>query len=47
MGRRARFEVLGLGNPVIEPDDNSAEFQNAVALEGGPEHEARRPYYDL
>jgi hypothetical protein len=31
---RARFDVLGLSDPVISPDDNEAEFKNRVCLKG-------------
>jgi len=31
---RSRFDVLGIDGPIIEPDDNEAEFCSRVALAG-------------
>ena len=38
---RLRFEVLGLGEPIILPDADEQQFKNTVAFRGEPPDEPR------
>jgi hypothetical protein len=40
-GNRQRFDVLGLDEPIIDPDDNIDEFKNAVTFRGSVPDETK------